>query len=171
MANKTISQLTAKTTPADADVLPLEDTEDTKKINYSALADAILNKLTSKTYTVAGSSQTLIAAINALNSNSWLLANSTNAFISSNSDLNNFKTPGIYDCNSSSVASSLVNCPISTGFRLIVTQTGYGSFSYGTQIIMAASGVAYPREFRRILLGAADTNTWSEWYTVQLTSN
>lgn len=68
MANKTISQLTAKTTPADADVLPLEDTEDTKKINYSALADAILNKLTSKTYTVAGSSQTLIAAINALNS-------------------------------------------------------------------------------------------------------
>ena len=72
MANKAIGQLTAKTTPASADVFALEDTEDTKKINYDALADAILNKITSKNYTVAGSSQTLINAINTLNSNiSW----------------------------------------------------------------------------------------------------
>lgn len=68
MANKTIGQLTAKTTPSSADVFALEDTEDTKKINYDALADAILNKITSKNYTVAGSSQTLINAINTLNS-------------------------------------------------------------------------------------------------------
>ena len=33
------------------------------------MADAILNKITSKSYTVAGSSQTLINAINTLNSN------------------------------------------------------------------------------------------------------
>ena len=70
MANmKAIGQLTAKTTPASTDVFALEDTEDTKKINYDALADAILNKITSKNYTVAGSSQTLINAINTLNSN------------------------------------------------------------------------------------------------------
>lgn len=68
MANKTIGQLNSKTTPASADVFVLEDTEDTKKINYDALADAVLNKITSKNYTVAGSSQTLINAINTLNS-------------------------------------------------------------------------------------------------------
>lgn len=90
MANKTISQLTAKTTPADADVLPLEDTEDTKKINYSALADAILNKLTSKTYTVAGSSQTLIAAINALNSK-W-----QNVGYASNVDADDYNSSGAF---------------------------------------------------------------------------
>ena len=102
MANKTISQLTAKTTPADADVLPLEDTEDTKKINYSALADAILNKLTSKTYTVAGSSQTLIAAINALNSKATdadkfkivRYTNVTNASTQTLVDLGAFSTYG-----------------------------------------------------------------------------
>lgn len=73
MANKTIGQLTAKTTPSSADVFALEDTEDTKKINYDALADAILNKITSKNYTVAGSSQTLINAINTLNSKTTVM--------------------------------------------------------------------------------------------------
>ena len=69
MANKIISNLTPKTSPAADDVLAIEDTEATKKIDYNALADAILNKLTSKTYSVAGSTQTLISAIDALNSN------------------------------------------------------------------------------------------------------
>ena len=67
MANKIISNLTPKTSPAAADVLAIEDTEATKKIDYNALADAILNKITSKTYSVAGSTQTLISAIDALN--------------------------------------------------------------------------------------------------------
>ena len=69
MANKIISNLTPKTSPASSDVLAIEDTEATKKIDYNALADAILNKITSKTYSVAGSTQTLISAIDALNSN------------------------------------------------------------------------------------------------------
>lgn len=72
MGEKYLGQLTAKSTPATGDIMVLEDSEDTKKIDYDALANAILNKLTTKTYTVAGGSNTLIAAIDALNSNAQL---------------------------------------------------------------------------------------------------
>lgn len=71
MGEKYLGQLTAKSAPATGDILVLEDSEDTKKIDYDALANAILNKLTTKTYTVAGGSNTLIAAIDALNSNNY----------------------------------------------------------------------------------------------------
>lgn len=38
----------------------------TQKIDYDALADAILNKLTTKTFNIKSKSQTIIAALNAL---------------------------------------------------------------------------------------------------------
>ena len=64
------ASLPSKTSPSNADMFLLEDTEDTKKINYSALADAILNKLTSKTYSgLDTSAKNLVSAINELNSN------------------------------------------------------------------------------------------------------
>ena len=72
MGEKYLGQLTAKSAPATGDILVLEDSEDTKKIDYDALANAILNKLTTKTYTVAGGTNTLIAAIDALNSKETL---------------------------------------------------------------------------------------------------
>ncbi len=63
------ASLPSKTSPSNADMFLLEDTEDTKKINYSALADAILNKLTSKTYSgLDTSAKNLVSAINELNS-------------------------------------------------------------------------------------------------------
>ena len=71
MGEKYLGQLTAKSAPATGDILVLEDSEDTKKIDYDALANAILNKLTIKTYTVAGGTNTLIAAIDALNSKTY----------------------------------------------------------------------------------------------------
>ena len=78
MGEKYLGQLTAKSAPAIGDILVLEDSEDTKKIDYDALANAILNKLTTKTYTVAGGTNTLIAAIDALNGESFSIAgNST----------------------------------------------------------------------------------------------
>ena len=42
------ASLPEKATPASGDMFLMEDSEDTKKINYDKLADAILNKLTSK---------------------------------------------------------------------------------------------------------------------------
>ena len=63
------ASLTEKTTPASGDMFLMEDSEDTKKINYDKLADAILNKLTSKTYSgLETTAKNFVTAINELNS-------------------------------------------------------------------------------------------------------
>lgn len=60
----------AKTTPKDADKFMLYSAEDAanKLIDYDKLADAVLNKLTSKTFGLDQGTMTLPAALNKLNS-------------------------------------------------------------------------------------------------------
>ena len=60
-----------KTTPKDADKFMLYSAEDAanKLIDYDKLADAVLNKLTPKTFGVDQGTMTLPAALNQLNSN------------------------------------------------------------------------------------------------------
>lgn len=60
-----------KTTPKDADKFMLYSAEDAanKLIDYDKLADAVLNKLTSKTFGLDQGTMTLPAALNQLNSN------------------------------------------------------------------------------------------------------
>lgn len=62
----------AKITPKDADKFMLYSAEDAanKLIDYDKLADAVLNKLTSKTFGLDQGTMTLPAALNQLNSNS-----------------------------------------------------------------------------------------------------
>lgn len=61
----------AKTTPKDADKFMLYSAEDAanKLIDYDKLADAVLNKLTSKTFALNQGTMTLPATLNQLNSN------------------------------------------------------------------------------------------------------
>lgn len=61
----------AKTTPKDADKFMLYSAEDAanKLIDYDKLADAVLNKLTSKTFGLDQGNITLLEALNQLNSN------------------------------------------------------------------------------------------------------
>lgn len=65
----------AKTTPKDADKFMLYSAEDAanKLIDYDKLADAVLNKLTSKTFGLDAGTMTLPAALNQLNSNPNLM--------------------------------------------------------------------------------------------------
>ena len=60
-----------KTTPKDADKFMLYSAEDAanKLIDYDKLADAVLNKLTSKTFGPDQGTMTLPSALNQLNSN------------------------------------------------------------------------------------------------------
>ena len=69
----------AKTTPKDADKFMLYSAEDAanKLIDYDKLADAVLNKLTSKTFGLDQRTMTLPAALNQLNSNSFPYRNIT----------------------------------------------------------------------------------------------
>lgn len=69
------ASLPEKATPASGDMFLMEDSEDTKKINYDKLADAILNKLTSKTYSgLETTAKNFVTAINELNSKSAVVA-------------------------------------------------------------------------------------------------
>lgn len=62
----------AKTIPKDADKFMLYSAEDSanKLIDYDKLADAVLDKLTSKQFTLDQGTKTLLSALNELNSNS-----------------------------------------------------------------------------------------------------
>lgn len=60
----------SKTTPAAKDTFLIHSQEDNaeRQIDYEKLADAILNKLTSKTFTLDQGVMTLLSALNQLNS-------------------------------------------------------------------------------------------------------
>ena len=63
-----INELATTNSPANSDVLIIDTASGTRVINYSDLADAILNKLASKSYSMGGSTQTIMSAISSINS-------------------------------------------------------------------------------------------------------
>ncbi len=71
MADQNITALPVATAPASSDQLLLVGATEEKLIDYDKLADAILQKLTSKQYTLDQGTKTLPAALNELNSNSF----------------------------------------------------------------------------------------------------
>lgn len=158
MANKIISNLTPKTSPAAADVLAIEDTEATKKIDYNALADAILNKITSKTYSVAGSTQTLISAIDALNSKLVNVFDQTGGNITA-SNIDSLKTPAIYNRYIEAI-SITGDSAAGNHFGLLIVSNAASAERVGQYIFMPQTGYIASR---------FDSNgTWSVWRGMQL---
>lgn len=70
MADQAINALSTKTAPETSDQLLLVGAGEPQLIDYDKLADAILNKITSKNYALDAGEMTLLAAINKLNSES-----------------------------------------------------------------------------------------------------
>lgn len=68
MADQKINALPTKTSPVTGDKCLMSGAAEEYLIEYDKLATAILNKLTSKTFTLDQGTKTLIAAINELNS-------------------------------------------------------------------------------------------------------
>ena len=68
MADQKINELPTKTAPVTGDKCLMSGAAEEYLIDYDKLATAILNKLTSKTFTLDQGTKTLIAAINELNS-------------------------------------------------------------------------------------------------------
>lgn len=69
MADQNITALPVSTTPESSDQLLLVGATEEKLIDYDKLADAILNKLTSKNFSLDQGTMPLISALNQLNSN------------------------------------------------------------------------------------------------------
>lgn len=72
MADQNITALPVAAAPASSDQLLLVGATEEKLIDYDKLADAILQKLTSKTFTLDQGVMTLLKALNELNSNPFL---------------------------------------------------------------------------------------------------
>ena len=70
MADQAINAISTKTAPETSDQLLLVGAGEPQLIDYDKLADAILNKITSKKYALDAGTMTLPAALNALNGNS-----------------------------------------------------------------------------------------------------
>jgi len=68
MADQNITALPVSTTPETSDQLLLVGATEEKLIDYDKLADAILNKLTSKKFSLDQGTMPLISALNQLNS-------------------------------------------------------------------------------------------------------
>lgn len=68
MADQNITALPVATSPASSDQLLIVGATEEKLIDYEKLADAILTKLTSKTFALDQGTKSLVAALNELNS-------------------------------------------------------------------------------------------------------
>lgn len=69
MADQKINALPVKTSPTAGDKMLMIGAAEEYQIDYDQLATAILNKLTSKTFTLDQGTKSLVAALNELNSN------------------------------------------------------------------------------------------------------
>lgn len=67
-------------------------------------------------------------------------------------DMNSLTEPGFYGCPSSAVAATLINCPTSLNFSMIVANKTGG---YKTQMIITG-----PRIYTRM----SNSNGWGSWY-------
>lgn len=81
MADQKINALTTKTAPVTGDKCLMSGAAEEYLIDYDKLATAILNKLTSKTFTLDQGTKTLIAALNELNSKTSVYATSKQNFL------------------------------------------------------------------------------------------
>lgn len=109
----------------------------TTKIDYTALAQAIIEQYNAST--LAGTAQSVKAALDGLMQKSLPTEIAPRTTIASGDDLNAYISPGIYKCATASIAASLSNCPISNvGFNLDVVQLYNVAFAY--QKITASTG-------------------------------
>lgn len=89
MADQNITALPVATSPASSDQLLIVGATEEKLIDYEKLADAILAKLTSKTFALDQGTKSLVAALNELNSKVFIDIRNLSTF-SVNIELNTY---------------------------------------------------------------------------------
>lgn len=83
--------------------------------------------------------------------------------IASNTDLNDLTSAGTYRCDSSTIATTLVNCPVSSGFKMVVDYT-VGTNTFRQTIIMNNSNAD-------IWVRNKSANSWADWHQIATTDN
>ena len=158
MADQAINALSTKTAPETSDQLLLVGAGEPQLIDYDKLADAILNKITSKNYALDAGQMTLLAALNKLNSES--LTGNVTTIDDITFDYNSFTKTGLYYINGPKNQSESDNKPgenITNCFMMVLAKTDYRCF----QII-------FPGNTERIFYRntKTDTSGWNSWKTL-----
>lgn len=155
MADQAINALSTKTAPETSDQLLLVGAGEPQLIDYDKLADAILNKITSKNYALDAGQMTLLAALNKLNSES-LIGNVT-TIDGITFDYNSFTKTGLYYIDGPKNQSEGDNRPgenITNCFMLVLAKTDYRCF----QIVFPGNT---PSIFYRNT--KTDSSKWNSW--------
>ena len=151
MADQPINGLPKKTAAADTDALLMIGASEEYQIDYGKLADAILNKLTNKTFALDQGSKSLVAALNELNSKT-----NNRMIISSGTDLNTIVKVGLYSVNNPKNAP--VGCAAGWS-NIIVLQAG-GNIEFPTQILIHHDISTEINIYVRI----AQQSNFTKWY-------
>lgn len=159
MADQAINALSTKTAPETSDQLLLVGTGEPQLIDYDKLADAILNKITSKNYALDAGTMTLPAALNALNGKKK--SNSEN--IDSASDL---AEDVLEKCHNGEIRLFTIQSTVSIekgspdgqGGFLLVYQSKAGS-AYGIVVLFSYSEKIWMK---------VKAITWNNWKKIQL---
>lgn len=143
MADQNITALPVSTTPETSDQLLLVGATEEKLIDYDKLADAILNKLTSKKFSLDQGTMPLISALNQLNSNGFFIKHVNE------SDADNITKPGLYRC------SNLIGVAgINFGYMFVFSL--YNDERYVLQVLHDANSSDLRR---RICI----SSKWTDW--------
>lgn len=159
MADQNITALPVATSPASSDQLLIVGATEEKLIDYEKLADAILAKLTSKTFALDQGTKSLVAALNELNSNR--LRSSEN--ITSASDL---AEDILIKCDYGEIRLFTIQSTVSIdqgspdgkGGFLLAYQSKSGS-KYGIVVLFSYSETIWMK---------TKSTTWGEWKKIQL---
>ena len=123
MADQKINALPTKTSPTTGDKMLMIGAAEEYQIDYDQLADAILNKLTSKTYSL--DQGTALNELNSKRKTSLYLDRYDATAITSGANLNNYTDSGNYSSVDSVNAATLINSPYNNrGFILYVLKMG-----------------------------------------------
>lgn len=149
MADQAINALSTKTAPETSDQLLLVGTGEPQLIDYDKLADAILNKITSKNYALDAGQMTLLAALNKLNSDKTKLCIDSNI-----SNLNDFGKAQTQMLSGIAYNSALNYIPGESSFANVFYIPSWRN--YGVQFVCVPdSGNIYVRMNKE--------NKWGSW--------
>ena len=147
MADQNITALPVSTTPETSDQLLLVGATEEKLIDYDKLADAILNKLTSKKFSLDQGTMPLISALNQLNSKALRYKNANVT------DWNNVIEIGIYSGNNAA------NSPVSNVWINAICLSSNSNTKFLHLITFTTNGHIY---LRNMLDG-----TWEAWNLIK----
>lgn len=147
MADQNITALPVSTTPETSDQLLLVGATEEKLIDYDKLADAILNKLTSKKFSLDQGTMPLISALNQLNSKALRYKNANVT------DWNNVIEIGIYSGNNAA------NSPVSNAWINAICLSSNSNTKFLHLITFTTNGHIY---LRNMLDGK-----WEAWNLIK----